>query len=67
MQWKTWLMGIGSAFIGSAANSVTLIILDPLTFNLQEGLKRVLTVAVVSGILAVAFYLKESPLPKSKK
>jgi hypothetical protein len=35
-----------------------------LTFNLDKGLDKVITVAITSAIVAVCFYLKQSPLPK---
>lgn len=49
--------------IGGAANSVTVMIVSPLEFNLQEGIGKVGTVALVSAIVAAALYLKQSPLP----
>ena len=63
MNWQAWLKGLLSAAIGAAANSVTLMIADPATFNLGEGLSKVGTVAAVSAIVAAALYLKQSPLP----
>lgn len=63
MNWKTWLKGLASAAIGAAANAVTVMIADPAAFNLREGIYKVLTVAAVSAIVAVAMYLKQSPLP----
>jgi hypothetical protein len=60
---STWLKGLISAAIGAAANSVTLMIADPTTFNLTTGLKKVGTVALVSAIVSCALYLKQSPLP----
>lgn len=64
--WQTWLKGLISAVIGAAANSVTVIIVDPTNFNLQSGISKVGTVAAVSAIVAVAMYLKTSPLPSSQ-
>jgi hypothetical protein len=58
-----WLYGMISAAIGAAANAIPLMIVDPLTFNLDQGLGKVLTVALTSAIVAVCFYLKQSPLP----
>lgn len=63
MDWETWIKGILSAFIGAAANGVTLMIVDPANFNLQTGGKQLLTVCLVSGLVSVAMYLKQSPLP----
>ncbi|HOR98920.1 MAG TPA: hypothetical protein PLZ74_11170 [Kiritimatiellia bacterium] len=61
--WKTWLYGLASAAIGAAANTVTVMIVAPETFNLGEGLNKVLMAAGSSAIVAVALYLKQSPLP----
>ena len=61
--WKAWLKGFASAVIGAAANSVTVVIVDPMTFNLQEGIGKVGMVAAVSAFIAAAMYLKSSPLP----
>ena len=61
----TWLKGLLAAIIGGAANSVVLMIADPMTFNLQTGLNKLITVAIVSAIVSAAMYLKESPLPKT--
>ncbi len=60
-----WLYGLISAAIGAAANTVTVMIVAPETFNIHEGLGKVFTIAGVSAIVAVAAYLKTSPLPGS--
>ena len=58
-----WLKGLLSAIIGGAANSVTVMIVDPATFNIEEGLSKVGSVALISAIVAAAMYLKKSPVP----
>lgn len=63
MDWKKWLKGLFSAIIGGAANSVTVMIVEPASFNFQEGIGKLGTVALVSAIVAAALYLKKSPLP----
>jgi hypothetical protein len=63
MNIKTWIYGIISAAIGAAANTVTVMIVAPETFNINEGLKKVALVAGISALVAVANYLKKSPLP----
>lgn len=65
--WKAWLYGLASAAIGAAANTVTVMIVAPETFNLNEGLNKVLMAAGSSAIVAVALYLKQSPLPAADK
>lgn len=59
-----WLKGLLSAAISSAAGSVGLVVVDPKTFNIQEGLANLGTVAAALAIVAVANYLKKSPLPE---
>jgi len=67
MNWKLWLKGLASAVIGGAASAVTVTIVDPTNFNLNEGLQKLGTVALVNAIIAAALYLKQSPLPNVKK
>lgn len=63
-KWNNWLKGLISAVIGGAANSITVMIVDPQSFNLAEGSSKLLSVAGVSAIVAAAMYLKKSPLPE---
>jgi hypothetical protein len=58
--------GLIAAVIGGVANSVTLMIADPLNFNLGEGINKLLTVAATSAIIAAAAYLAKSPIPEVK-
>ena len=62
--WKTWLRGLISAVIGGAANSITVMIVDPQSFNLEDGLGKVGSVALISAVVAAAMYLRKSPLPQ---
>lgn len=61
-----WLKGLIAAVIGGAANALTMVIVDPLNFNLNEGVNNLLTVAATSAIVAAAMYLKQSPLPNTE-
>lgn len=61
--WKMWLYGLVSAFIGGSATAIVLIVADPTTYNFQSGIWKVFQVALVSGCFAAAGYLKKSPLP----
>jgi hypothetical protein len=45
------------------SNTIVLMIADPLTFNLGEGIDKLVTVAATSAIVAAAMYLKQSPIP----
>jgi hypothetical protein len=57
-----WLKGLLTALIVGAANAITLTIVNPAIFNFED-LGRLGLVALVSGIISVAAYLKQSPLP----
>ena len=69
--WQLWLKGLLAAGIAGAANGVitgfAAMGIDPGHFNLQAGMRSTLTIAgisaVMSAIIAVAAYLKQSPLP----
>ena len=63
MKWQKWLEGLISAIVGGAASSITVILVDPTSFNLNEGIGKLGTVALVSAIVAAALYLKKSPMP----
>jgi hypothetical protein len=41
-------------------------VVDPINFNLAEGIGKVAQVATVGAILAAAAYLKQSPIPEVK-
>lgn len=58
-----WFKGLLSAAIGGAANTVSVMIADPATFNFTN-LRALGAVALTSAIVSAAMYLKQSPLPK---
>ena len=70
--WQIWLKGILAAGISGGANGVitgfAAVGIDPQHFNLQAGLRSTLAIAgvsaMMSAIIGVAAYLKQSPLPK---
>ena len=66
-EWQIWVKGIVSAAIGGGSTAVTTMIVAPQDFNLGDGLSKVGAVAAVSAIVAVANYLKQSPLPGESK
>lgn len=66
MKWQKWIKGLVSAIIGGAANSVTVMIVEPTQFNFQEGLGKLGAVALISAIVAAGMYLKKSPLPENE-
>ena len=73
--WETWLRGVAAAGIAGGANGVitgfAAVGIDPAHFNLQAGLHSTLAIAAVSAlmsaIIGVAAYLKQSPLPDEKQ
>jgi hypothetical protein len=62
-----WVKGLLAAGIGGAANAITLQIVDPADFNFGAGLGKLISVAGASALVAVALYLKQSPLPNGKE
>jgi hypothetical protein len=68
---ELWAKGLLAAAIAGSANGIitgfAAVGIDPGHFNLQAGLRPTLAIAgvsaVMSGIIGVAAYLKQSPLP----
>lgn len=68
---EIWLHGLVGAFIGGGAGAVSsgfgAVMVDPSHFNLAAGLghtlKLMLVVALVNGVVTMAAYLKQSPVP----
>ena len=68
---EVWAKGLVAAAIAGAANGVitgfAAVGIDPAHFNLQAGLRSTLAIAgvsaVMSAIIGMAAYLKQSPLP----
>jgi hypothetical protein len=58
-----WLKGLAAAFVGGAANMITVVVVDPQAFNLGDQWKKTAIAALVGGVLAAAGYLKQSPIP----
>jgi len=65
--WKRWLFGLCSTGISAAANSITVCIIDPSTFNFEKGIHNVISVAGVAALIAIANFLKQSPLPYNEE
>lgn len=62
--WKAWLHGLIAAAVSSFSNGVALVVVAPDSFNFTKaGLIKLLQVSAVSSIIAIAAYLKQSPLP----
>lgn len=65
MNFDVWIKGLVAAIVGGVANSTTMMIVDPATFNIYEGGSKLVTLAVTSAVFSAAFYLAKSPLPES--
>jgi hypothetical protein len=69
--WEIWVKGVAAAGIAGGANGVitgfAAVGIDPMHFNLQAGLHSTLAIAgvsaMMSAIIGIAAYLKQSPLP----
>lgn len=59
----SWLRGLLSVGISAAASGVTVVIVDPHTFNIHEGLGKLGEVCLVMALTHMAMYLQKSPLP----
>lgn len=70
---RKWLKGLGAAFIGGGASAVTSGLTSmgvaPDRFNMTDwaGVSRLLVLIaanfLISGILSMFFFLRQSPLP----
>ena len=59
-----WLYGLASAAIGAAASGITAGIVAPESFNFSTaGLEKLGALCGVNALVAIGFYLKQSPLP----
>jgi len=65
MNWSAWLYGLFSAVVSSAGGAIALVIVDPKTFNLQDGIVPLMNAVGVMAILAFGNYLKNTPPPKT--
>lgn len=63
MNFLVWLRSIAAAFVGGVANTVTVIVIDPVAFNFGAQWKKTFAAALTGGVLAVAAYLQKSPFP----
>lgn len=59
---RRWLRGLVGAAVGGAANSVTVMIVDPANFNLSD-FRKLGVFALVSTVISLALYLRQSPVP----
>jgi len=62
---KVWLHGLLGAALGALGNAAGNLLADPLTYNLYTlaGARKLALSSLISAGLAVALYLKSSPVP----
>jgi hypothetical protein len=67
LAWAPWVYGLAASGVGGGAAAIstgfTQAITDPQHSNLKHLLYMMGVSYIVGGILAAAFYLKQSPLP----
>ena len=65
---KNWLYGLMAAGVGAAASGVLLVVVNPGTFDIYSaaGWKNIGTACGASALVAIAGYLKQSPLPAKR-
>lgn len=63
---KAWVHGLAAAFISGASDAFLLHFVDPDHFNFADpaAFQRSAALITLKAMLAVALYLKKSPLPE---
>ena len=63
-QMRKWVRGLIGAAINSAATAITVVVVDPVTFNVMDGgFRELLSAMGISGLVGAGLYLKQHPLP----
>lgn len=64
-----WAHGALAAVIGAAANGIIVVVVNPGTFDIfsKPGWKNIATTCGASALVALAAFLKQSPLPDTRK
>lgn len=60
---KMWLRGLIATVVNGFASGMVLIIADPVAFNLDSGLRKLVMTSAVFALFGLANYLKQHPLP----
>jgi len=68
-QTRLYFHGLMAAGLSGGANAITVLIVDPVKFNVQDwaGLRSLLIAVVISAVVGFATYLKAHPLPDPQK
>jgi len=62
--WRLWIRGLIAATVNGLASGIVLVIADPVTFNLIDGKQKLLATSGLLGLLGMANYLKQHPVPE---
>jgi hypothetical protein len=60
---KVWIRGIIATVVNGFASGIVLLVADPVAFNLDTGLGKLLATSGIFALLGLANYLKQHPLP----
>lgn len=62
---RNWLIGLIGGIVSAAANCFTVIVVDPLTFNVNTigGWKHLGALVIVSALVGAGLFLKQNPTP----
>ena len=60
--WKAWVKGIVAALISGASTGVAAAVVAP-----EVALLSLCKIALIGGVVGVAGYLKQSPLPPAEE
>lgn len=63
MTWRLFGLSLIDSGINSAANSFTVIVVDPVDFNLSGGIGKLAAVAGVSFLFGIFLFLRTHRLP----
>ena len=60
---RIWVRGLVATIVNGFASGGVLIIADPVAFNLQDGLHKLVVTSTVFAIFGLLNFLKQHPLP----
>lgn len=63
MTWRKFGLSLIDAGINSAASGFTVIVVDPVDFNLQDGLPKLGSVMAVSFLFGMFTFIRSHRLP----
>jgi len=62
-RWRKWFIGLIHSMVTMAAGAGALVFVEPLKFNLDDGLPLLLKTTVVLAAAGVYNWLQKSPMP----